>query len=82
MPTADETIHADETIQLRGTCVTPVIRTQLTLDFLRPGQVLCVVGRGVATQKDLEVWARATGTQTVGVEQETDGSFCLYLRKP
>ncbi len=82
MPAADQTIHADETIQLRGTCVTPVIRTQLTLDFLRPGQVLCIAGRGTATQKDLEVWARVTGTPTVRVEQDADGAFRLYLRKP
>jgi|BEDMetMinimDraft_2_1075160.scaffolds.fasta_scaffold05147_3 TusA-related sulfurtransferase len=75
-------LEADETLDFRGTaCLLPVVRTQFALSLMNPGQVLCVVGRGAATERDLEVWARETGTAVVGVEHEEDGTFRMFLQK-
>ncbi|MVO99910.1 sulfurtransferase TusA family protein [Paenibacillus lutrae] len=66
-------IKADQVVDARGlACPMPIVRTKKSIEQLQSGQVLEVQATDKGSLADLKSWARTTGHQYLGSNQEGD----------
>ena len=75
----DET--TDLTLDARGlSCPMPSVKTALALEGMEQGQVIEILTDDPVSKKDLPVWARSTGNELLGIEED-EGTIKIYLKK-
>ncbi|WP_338665747.1 sulfurtransferase TusA family protein [Pararoseomonas sp. SCSIO 73927] len=73
-----ETCRIDIT---RDTCPMTFVRTRLALDRMAAGEVLLVTLRGEEPRRNVPRTATEQGHAVLGLEEETDGTARLWIRK-
>ena len=58
----------------------PSVKTALALEGMERGQVIEILTDDPVSKKDLPVWARSTGNELLGIEED-GGTIKIYLRK-
>ncbi len=73
-------IKPDETLDCRGlVCPMPVLKTKKTMNNLKSGQILEILGTDPGTKNDLPSFAKRAGHEYLG-EKEDKGFTRFYLR--
>ncbi|MBW7957262.1 MAG: sulfurtransferase TusA family protein [Deltaproteobacteria bacterium] len=76
-----EEFAPDKTLDARGlSCPMPSVKTALALEGMVPGQVLLVLTDDPVSQKELPLWAEATGNKLLALDRE-DKTIRIFLRK-
>ncbi len=71
----------DKTLNAKGlSCPMPSVKTALTLETMKTGQVLEVLTDDPVSKRDLPVWAESTGNILLGMKEE-DKTIKIYLKK-
>ncbi|WP_217125145.1 sulfurtransferase TusA family protein [Hydrogenophilus thiooxidans] len=71
----------DKTLDARGlNCPLPIVKTKKTLSEMSSGQVLKVIATDPGSVKDMSAFAKQTGNELVGQEQEGN-AYVFYLKK-
>lgn len=71
----------DKTLDARGlNCPLPIVKTKKTLNEMSSGQVLKVIATDPGSVKDMSAFAKQTGNELVGQEQEGN-AYVFYLKK-
>lgn len=79
--TNQKTIKVDKVLDAKGlACPMPIVRTKKALGELESGQVLEMQSTDKGSLADVKSWAKTTGHQYLGSNQE-DGVFFHYIRK-
>ena len=74
-------MKADITIDCIGLyCPMPIVNTARQMKAMQPGQVLEVVADDEGIKQDMPNWARMTGNEFLGIEEE-DGRYRVFVRK-
>lgn len=74
-------MKADVTLDCTGLlCPMPIANTAVKMKALSRGQVLEVLADDEGIKKDMPAWARVTGNELLGMEEE-EGKIKFYLRK-
>lgn len=78
MPPVDK---VDSTLDcLKLLCPIPIIKISAAVKALQPGQTLLMLADDPGSKPDMIAWAKQTGNELLGVEQ--DGKvFKFYVRK-
>ncbi|MEJ5269713.1 MAG: sulfurtransferase TusA family protein [Hydrogenophilus sp.] len=71
----------DKELDARGlNCPLPIVKTKKTLNGMNSGEILKVVATDPGSVKDMSAFAKQTGNELVGQEQE-GGAYVFYLKK-
>lgn len=71
----------DKTLDARGlSCPMPSVKTALALEEMLSGQVLLVLTDDPVSQKELPLWAEATGNKLLRLDRE-DKTIRILLKK-
>jgi tRNA 2-thiouridine synthesizing protein A len=74
-------MKADITIDCIGLyCPMPIVNTTKQIKAMQPGQVLEVVADDEGIKQDMPSWARMTGNEFLGIEEE-GGKYHVFVRK-
>jgi len=74
-------MKADITIDCIGLyCPMPIVNTTRQMKAMQPGQVLEVVADDEGIKQDMPNWAKMTGNEFLGIEEE-DGKYRVFVRK-
>jgi tRNA 2-thiouridine synthesizing protein A len=74
-------MKADITIDCIGLyCPMPIVSTTKQIKTMQPGQVLEVVADDEGIKQDMPSWARMTGNEFLGIEEE-GGKYHVFVRK-
>jgi len=74
-------MKADITIDCMGLyCPMPIVNTARQMKAMQPGQVLEVVADDEGIKQDMPNWAKMTGNEFLGIEEE-DGRYRVFIRK-
>lgn len=66
-------MKSDKTLDCIGLfCPMPIIKTNLELKTMKPGQVLEILADDPGFEKDLPAWCKMTGEMFLGMEKEGD----------
>ncbi len=75
-----ENITPDKTLDCQGLqCPMPILKTKKTMDQMKSGQILEILGTDPATKNDLPAFARNVGHEYLG-SKDDDGFTRYYLR--
>lgn len=61
-------------------CPLPILRTKKSMNGMAAGEVLKVVATDPGSVKDMEAYAKQTGNEIVGSE-ENSGEFTFFIKK-
>jgi tRNA 2-thiouridine synthesizing protein A len=74
-------MKSDVTLDCVGLyCPMPIVKTAQKMKELKKGQVLEVLADDKGIRADMPAWAKATGNEYLGAEEE-GGEFKVYVRK-
>ena len=74
-------MHADDTLDCMGLyCPMPIVKTAQKMKQLKKGQVLEIVADDKGIKQDMPAWAKTTGNEFLGEEEEGD-EIKVYVRK-
>lgn len=74
-------IQVDKTVDAKGlACPMPIVRTKKAIEELNSGQVLELQSTDKGSLADIQSWAKSTGHQYVGSNQQGDVLY-HYIRK-
>ena len=74
-------MKADITIDCMGLyCPMPIVNTTRQMKAMQPGQVLEVMADDEGIKQDMPNWAKMTGNEFLGIEEE-DGKYHVFVRK-
>lgn len=74
-------LKADFTLDCTGLmCPMPIANTAMKIKTMSQGQVLEVIADDPGIKRDMPAWARVTGNELLGMEEE-EGKVKAYLRK-
>jgi TusA-related sulfurtransferase len=59
----------------------PIIETTDKMRELEIGQVLEVLADDKGIKTDMPAWCESTGNEFLGMEEEEDGEYKVYVRK-
>lgn len=77
-----DTIQVDTTLDCYGLlCPMPIVKTAKLVEEMEVGQVLEVLATDEGIKEDMPAWCNATGHEYLGVRDEDDGEYRVYLRK-
>jgi tRNA 2-thiouridine synthesizing protein A len=65
---------------LKLLCPVPVIKTSKTVKEMQVGQVLLLLADDPGSKADMVAWAKQTGNELLGIEEE-GRTFKFYIRK-
>ncbi|MFQ5442837.1 MAG: sulfurtransferase TusA family protein [Thermodesulfobacteriota bacterium] len=73
---------ADRILDARGlNCPMPSVKAALELEGMAAGEVLEVLTDDPVSKKDLPLWAESTGNVVLGIEEGTDSTIKIYVKK-
>lgn len=61
-------------------CPLPILRAKKTLNKMESGQVLRVIATDPGSVKDFDAFAKQTGNELIGEEQEGD-KYTFFIKK-
>ena len=61
-------------------CPMPILKTKKAIDSMQVGQVLKMIATDPGSVSDMNAWAKRTGHELLGQEQEGD-KFIFYIKK-
>ncbi len=74
-------MEADVSLDCTGLyCPMPIVKTSQKMKELKVGQVLEVVADDEGIKTDMPAWAKATGNEFLGLDEE-NGEYRTYVRK-
>jgi tRNA 2-thiouridine synthesizing protein A len=74
-------MKADSTLDCVGLyCPMPIVKTAQKMKELKKGQVLEVLADDKGIKQDMPAWAKATGNEFLGAEEEA-GEIKVYVKK-
>jgi TusA-related sulfurtransferase len=74
-------LKADITIDCIGLyCPMPIVNTTKQIKIMQSGQVLEVVADDEGIKQDMPSWAKMTGNEFLGIEEE-GGKYHVFVRK-
>jgi tRNA 2-thiouridine synthesizing protein A len=74
-------ITSSRTLDCRGLlCPMPIIQVSKALKGMEVGQILEMLATDPGSKPDMEAWARQTGHELLGVQEE-GGLFKFYVRR-
>ena len=74
-------MKADMTIDCLGLyCPMPIVNTAKKIKDMQAGQVLEVVADDVGIKQDMPNWAKMTGNEFLGIEEE-NSRYHVFVRK-
>lgn len=74
-------MHSDKTVDARGTsCPGPLLETKKAMTTVPIGGVLETMSSDEGTQRDIPIWAKATGQEFLGVVNEP-GYDRIFVRR-
>jgi tRNA 2-thiouridine synthesizing protein A len=74
-------LKPDITIDCVGLyCPMPIVNTTKQIKTMQPGQVLEVVADDEGIKQDMPSWAKMTGNEFLGIEEER-GKYHVFVRK-
>jgi tRNA 2-thiouridine synthesizing protein A len=74
-------MKADQSLDCVGLyCPMPIVKTAAKMKELKKGEVLEVVADDKGITQDMPAWARTTGNEYLGAEEE-GGEIRVYVRK-
>lgn len=66
-----ETIKVDQVLDLKGLlCPMPVVKLQLAVKKLSPGQVVEGIATDPGVMADIPAWAKTSGNELVSIRQD------------
>lgn len=72
---------SDQTLDNSGLqCPMPILKTKKAIDSMQVGQVLKMIATDPGSVSDMNAWAKRTGHELLGQEQEGD-KFIFYIKK-
>ena len=73
--------HVDQTLDCQGQlCPIPVVKTNKKVKEMQVGQTLLMLATDPGSMPDMAAWAKQTGQELIGSEQ--DGKvFKFYIRR-
>ena len=72
---------SDQTLDNSGLqCPMPILKTKKAIDSMQVGQVLKMIATDPGSVSDMNAWAKRTGHELLGREQEGD-KFIFYIKK-
>lgn len=75
-------MQADATLNTLGLlCPIPIIKTARKFKEMRLGQVLEVLSDDEGIKADMPNWCKSTGNKFLGVEEEVEGEYKVYVKK-
>lgn len=76
----EQPIRVSETLDARGlSCPMPIVQAKLTINKMKPGEVLQVLCTDRGSLQDFASWARSTpGVKLLKQETTTDGAQTVY----
>ncbi len=75
-------IKADETVDVSGLqCPLLGMTPARLLKDMEPGQIIAVTSTDPGARNVMPVMAQMTGNELMGVHDEEDGSYRVYVRK-
>jgi tRNA 2-thiouridine synthesizing protein A len=73
--------QSDQTLDNSGLqCPMPILKTKKAIDAMQVGQVLKMIATDPGSVSDMNAWAKKTGHELLGHEQEGD-KFIFYVKK-
>ncbi|HEX9859980.1 MAG TPA: sulfurtransferase TusA family protein [Nitrospirota bacterium] len=64
-------VKPDQVLDCKGmVCPEPILKTNMTVKKMEVGKVLEMVGTDLGTKNDIVAWAKRTGNELLGVEDE------------
>ena len=74
-------MKADQTLDCIGLyCPIPIVKTAAKIKAMKTGEVLEVVADDKGIKMDMPAWARSTGNEFLGTE-ENGGEIKVYVKK-
>ena len=74
-------MKADVTVDCIGLyCPMPIVNTSKQIKQMLTGQVLEVIADDAGIKQDMPNWARMTGNEFLGIEEES-GQYHVFVRK-
>ncbi len=74
-------MKADQTLDCVGIyCPTPIVKTTVQIKAMKTGEVLEVVADDKGIKLDMPAWAKSTGNEFLGIE-ENGGEIKVYVKK-
>ncbi len=74
-------MQSDDTLDCMGLyCPMPIVKTARKMKQLEKGQVLEIVADDKGIKQDMPAWAKTTGNEYLGVEENGD-EIKVYVRK-
>jgi len=74
-------MKADVTIDCVGLyCPMPIVRTTKQIKEMKQGQVLEIIADDVGIKQDMPNWAKMTGNEFIGLEEE-GGRIHVFVKK-
>jgi TusA-related sulfurtransferase len=74
-------VTEDRLLDMRGfQCPIPVVKTNLAIEEMAPGQVLKVLATDRGAISDFPAWAEDTGNELVSTGED-DGVLVFWIRK-
>ena len=74
-------MKADETLDCVGLyCPMPIVHTAKRIKTLKEGQVLEVLSDDQGIKEDMPNWAKTTGNEYLGLEEDK-GVYKVYVKK-
>jgi tRNA 2-thiouridine synthesizing protein A len=74
-------MQADKELDTRGlVCPLPILKAKKALADMQSGQVLKVVATDPGSSRDFQAFAKQTGNELVGQDDES-GEFVYFLRR-
>lgn len=75
-------IKSDRQVDVRDmNCPMPLIKTQNTMKELKPGEILEVLTTDPTATKSIPAYAKKSGHEWLGMIEDEDGSYRLFLKK-
>jgi tRNA 2-thiouridine synthesizing protein A len=73
--------HVDQTLDCQGMlCPIPVVKTNKKIKEMAVGQTLLMLATDPGSMPDMTAWAKQTGQELIGSEQQGK-LFKFYIRK-
>ncbi|MDH4226451.1 MAG: sulfurtransferase TusA family protein [Deltaproteobacteria bacterium] len=73
--------NVNKTLDARGlSCPMPSVKTALTLETMKSGEVLEIITDDPISKRDLPVWAESTGNELLSLVEEAP-TIKIYLKK-
>lgn len=75
-------LKSDVQVDVRDfNCPMPLIKTQNTMKTLKPGQVLEVLTTDPTATKSVPTYAKKSGHEWLGMIEDEEGFFRLFIKK-